>query len=116
MLGAAGPASAQLAQCRQDVETEAYDARRSVEAREPDDDDRALRDVLTAMQPLDGPKTLILMSEGFGLTDDGMVNELAALAAATRTSIYALKLDNQLFEITNARAPVNEFAGSQHAE
>ena len=28
------------------------------------------------MQVLDGPKTLILMSEGFGLTDDGMANEL----------------------------------------
>ena len=69
---------------------------------------RGLRDVLTAMQALDGPKTLILMSEGFGLTDDGMANELAALAAATRTSIYALKLDNQLFEITNSRAPVYE--------
>ena len=69
---------------------------------------QGLRDLLTAMQALDGPKTLILMSEGFGLTDDGMANELAALAAATRTSIYALKLDNQLFEITNSRAPVYE--------
>ena len=69
---------------------------------------RALRDVLDAMKVLDGPKTLILMSEGFAVRDIGLTTELGALAAATRTSIYALKLDSQLFDITNARAPVNE--------
>ena len=101
------PGSAQLAQCRQDVETEALMLGDQLK-RSSQMTTRGLRDVLTAMQVLDGPKTLILMSEGFGLTDDGMANELAALAAATRTSIYALKLDNQLFEITNSRAPVYE--------
>ncbi len=101
------PGSAQLAQCRQDVETEALMLGDQLK-RASQMTTRGLRDVLTAMQALDGPKTLILMSEGFGLTDDGMANELAALAAATRTSIYALKLDNQLFEITNSRAPVYE--------
>ena len=101
------PGSAQLAQCRQDVEAEAVMLGDQLK-RASQMTTRGLRDVLTAMQALDGPKTLILMSEGFGLTDDGMANELAALAAATRTSIYALKLDNQLFEITNARAPVYE--------
>ena len=99
--------SAQLAQCRQDVEAEALTLADQLK-RASQMTTRGLRDLLTAMQALDGPKTLILMSEGFGLTDDGMANELAALAAATRTSIYALKLDNQLFEITNSRAPVYE--------
>ena len=101
------PGSAQLAQCRQDVEAEALTLADQLK-RASQMTTRGLRDLLTAMQVLDGPKTLILMSEGFGLTDDGMANELAALAAATRTSIYALKLDNQLFEITNSRGPVYE--------
>jgi VWFA-related protein len=101
------PGSAQLQQCRQDVESEALTLGDQLK-RASQMTTRALRDLLTAMQVLDGPKTLILMSEGFGLTDDGMANELAALAAATRTSIYALKLDNQLFEITNSRAAVYE--------
>jgi VWFA-related protein len=99
--------SAQLQQCRQDVEAEAVMLADQLK-RASQMTTRGIRDLLMAMQVLDGPKTLILMSEGFGLTDDGMANELAALAAATRTSIYALKLDNQLFEITNSRAPVYE--------
>jgi Tfp pilus assembly protein PilF len=35
------------------------------------------------------------------------------MAAEARTSLYALKLDNQLFDITDSRAPVNPFADRQ---
>ena len=35
------------------------------------------------------------------------------MAASARTSLYALKLDTQLFDVTNARAPINAFADRQ---
>ena len=102
------PNSPQFAQCRQEVEIEAGQVvnllRQSTSITV-----NALRDLLSGLQVLDGPKTLILMSEGFALRDPLVMNELGSLAAATRTSIYALKLDNQLFEAaSDQRAPVIE--------
>ena len=35
------------------------------------------------------------------------------MAAEARTSLYALKLDNQMFDITDARMPINPFADRQ---
>ena len=35
------------------------------------------------------------------------------MAAAARTSLYALKLDTPLFDITSARAPINPFGDRQ---
>jgi VWFA-related protein len=100
--------SVALQACRQEVETEAGQLAEQLR-QSSDTTIRALRDTLGAMQVLNGPKTLILMSEGFSVRDSLITNELGALAAATRTSIYALKLDNQLFEMmTSARAPLFE--------
>ena len=42
-----------------------------------------------------------------------MIIELGRMAAEAHTSLYALKLDNQLFDITDARAPINPFADRQ---
>lgn len=57
-----------------------------------------LRALLNALKTIEGPKTLMLISEGFIIDDQrGPVIELGAIAAASRTSIYALKLDDQLF-------------------
>jgi VWFA-related protein len=99
--------SAAFQQCRQEVLVDAVQMAEHLK-HSSEMTIRALRDVLSAMRVLDGPKTLILMSEGFSVPDIASTTELAALAAATRTSIYALKLDNQLFEITNPRGPVND--------
>ena len=50
--------------------------------------------LLTGLRAIDAPKTLIFVSEGFILGDNSSrIIELGALAAASRTSIYALKLD-----------------------
>jgi VWFA-related protein len=95
------PSSAQYLQCRQEVELEA--AQVVDQLRQSSGTTiKSLRDLLNAIQVLDGPKTLILMSEGFAIRDPTMMNELGSLAAATRTSIYAMRLDNQLFEATNS--------------
>ncbi|MGE3959537.1 MAG: VWA domain-containing protein [Vicinamibacterales bacterium] len=68
-----------------------------------------LRALLNALTTIDGPKTMVMVSEGFLIDDQRQpVIELGALAAASRTSIYALKLDDQLFAsmASEARAPV----------
>jgi VWFA-related protein len=64
------------------------------------------RDLLSAMRSVNAPNTLVLVTEGFVLDDQhpnfSTINDLAA---AARTSIYVLKLDEQMFEIADARAP-----------
>src|SRR5262245_1628094 len=58
----------------------------------------ALREILSALRPIDAPKTLVLLSEGFLMEDRiDEVTELGTLSAAARTSIYALRLDDQSF-------------------
>jgi VWFA-related protein len=72
---------------------------------------RGLRDLLTALKAVDGSKTLILMSEGFVMDNaEPQIIELGALAAAARTSLYALQLDDQMFDITDSRAPISPAA------
>jgi VWFA-related protein len=95
--------SAAMMQCRQEVDAEASTLAEQLR-RSSDLTIRGLREVLEALKPLDGPKTMILMSEGFAFRDASFNTELGALAAETRTSIYALKLENQLFDITNSKA------------
>ncbi len=68
---------------------------------------RGLHDLLLALAPIDAPKTLVLMTEGF-IMEDGVespVTELGGLAASARTSIYVLKLDDNYFDITEPGLP-----------
>ena len=69
-----------------------------------------LREVLTALKAVDAPKTLLLISDGFGLdrsVGQRRVVDLGDLAAASRTTIYSLKLEEEPTEITEpvARSP-----------
>ena len=91
--------------CRQTVETEAQMVA-STAKNEGDVTIRGLRDLLNGLKRIDAPKTLVLMSEGFVMDDRSPeVMELGALASASRTSIYALKLDDQAFDMSDMRAP-----------
>ena len=85
-------------------------------ARQGDETTQALTALFTGLRAIDAPKTLIFISEGF-ITGDNQrrIMELGAMAAAARTSLYALKLDSQLFDVTSARAPINAFADRQVA-
>lgn len=66
----------------------------------------ALRTLLRGLARIDAPKTLLFVSEGFPIEDErATVNELGALAGAARTSIYAVRLDNQLFDAADPRLP-----------
>jgi VWFA-related protein len=83
--------------------------------RESDQTIVALREVLTGLRRIEGAKTLIFISEGFVLADTSVVVELGSLAAAARTSLYALRLDSQLFDISDPRLRRDPFA-DRHAQ
>lgn len=66
---------------------------------------RRLRDLLSGLATVEGPKTLILVSEGFDGADAApFVRELGALAAASRTSVYALQLEDTDFGVRAERS------------
>ena len=89
--------------CAQSIEVEAMQIARDV-LQGADQTIRALRDVLVALRAIDGSKTLIVMSEGFvAETAEARIIELGSLAASARTSLYALQLDDQLFDMTERR-------------
>jgi VWFA-related protein len=95
--------------CRGQVEIEAHSMAQDAN-RDADQTIQTLRDLFAGLRLIDAPKTLILISEGFVMSDEAMIMDLGRMAAEARTSLYALKLDNQLFEIADARAPINPFA------
>jgi len=67
-----------------------------------------LREILATLKGIDGPKTLLYVSQGFFTDrergdDTGRINELGGLASAARTSIYSLRMEDSS-EITRAKA------------
>ncbi len=83
---------------------------------EADQTVQALRDLFIGLRAIDAPKTLIFISEGFTLSDlSTTLIELGSLAAAARTSLYALQLDQALFDVANATMPRNPFADRRAA-
>ncbi len=98
--------------CRNQVEIEAHSIAQDAN-RDAEQTIQTLRELFASLRMIDAPKTLILISEGFVMSDEAMIADLGRMAAEARTSLYALKLDNQLFEIADARAPINPFADRQ---
>src|SRR5207248_3134944 len=66
-----------------------------------------LRELLTGLRTIDAPKTLILITEGFVASDPAYVIEIGSLAAAARTDVYALQLEREMFDASDARMPAN---------
>lgn len=65
----------------------------------------SLRALIDALKPIDAPKTLVLVTEGFVVVDRlNDVQGLGLAAAAARTSIYALKLEETLFSDIEKRS------------
>jgi hypothetical protein len=65
-----------------------------------------LRELLTGLKTVDAPKTVVLISEGFPVSDAPLLAEtrpflveLEHLAAEARTIIYALKLDPRITDM-----------------
>jgi VWFA-related protein len=92
--GMGGPA---FQECQVQVEFEAQQKALS-SANDGQETIAVLRRLLTALRAIDAPKTMLVISEGFIADDQHQaVIDLGAAAAASRTSIFALKLDDQLF-------------------
>ena len=70
-----------------------------------------LRSLLTDLRHIDAPKTLVLVSEGFVMEDDqqSTLFEIGSIAAASKTSIYALKLDSDVFDMSRQQRPTARF-------
>jgi len=98
--------------CRTQVELEAHALASDVN-HEADQTTATLRELFAGLRLIDAPKTLILISEGFVMTDEALIIDLGRMAAEAHTSLYALKLDNQLFDIAESRAPINPFGDRQ---
>jgi VWFA-related protein len=67
---------------------------------------RGMREVLKSLAALDGPKSVILISEGLvleGLSND--MDDLAALAADVRASLDVMMLDVPAIDVTESQRP-----------
>jgi hypothetical protein len=107
-----GGRTAQTAQlCPDEVDSQA----RSMAASAVDDGERmlsALRTLLDGMRQVDAPKSLLLVTEGFVLDDRrSRFSEVERLAAEARTSLYALRLDQRVVDLSLERAPSPGSAG-----
>ena len=95
--------------CKIEVEMDAREKARNA-SQAGDETTQALRALFAGLRAIDAPKTLIFISEGFIIGDNqNLIPELGAMAAAARTSLYALKLDQGIFDVTSTRAPFNAF-------
>ncbi len=90
--------------CRMQVETDARTVAQQ-SSRDALDTMQNLRQLFIGLGRIDAPKTMILISEGFVLTDEPTLIELGGLAAEARTSVYALKLDGPIFDLSDSRSP-----------
>lgn len=111
--GTLGSGPGALEMCKVNVEMQAR--QQALDSKmEGDQTITGLRQLLTGLRSIEGPKTMILISEGFVLGDStAMTLELGSLAAAARTSLYALRLDTPLFDASAAKAPIDLFGDRQ---
>jgi VWFA-related protein len=64
----------------------------------------ALRALIAALRPIDGPKTVVLLSEGMVLEPRlSDLGEIAAAAQEARVAIYALQMEQPVFEASQDR-------------
>jgi VWFA-related protein len=72
---------------------------------------RALRELLIELKPIEAPKTIVLISEGFPVptADSGepLIQEIERLAAEARTIVYALQLAPRINDIRRTTQDAN---------
>jgi VWFA-related protein len=94
-----------LERCEREIETEASEI--TLHLRQDTAASlRGLRDLLAGLVVIEGPKSLILLSEGLHLEGlGGELDDIAALAGIGRVSINVLLMDVPRFEVTQAQMP-----------
>jgi VWFA-related protein len=98
-------AAAEAERCEREVEQDAAAVVNEVRQRTADSV-HGIRSVLTSLAGLEGPKSVILISEG--LIFEGLGNEtddLAAAAADSRATLDILLLDVPMFDVAQATRP-----------
>jgi VWFA-related protein len=66
----------------------------------------AMRALLGGLRAIEVPKTIVLVTEGFVLEDQlPSFVDIERLAGVARTSIYVLRLDDQVFDVTEQSMP-----------
>lgn len=89
-------AQQELETCKADLQSQAR-ATAMVNRQRGMDSLQTLRSILTAFAKIDAPKTVVWISEGLPLAEDRVeIGGMAAMAAAARTTIYTLHLDQTL--------------------
>jgi VWFA-related protein len=107
----AGNTPRQRAPCIQEIQSEATSI--AEQTRQASNEAMVnLREVLNSLKAIDGPKTLVYVSQGFFADrnrgdDAGRISELGTLASAARTSIYSLRMEDNA-EMSRSRAPVTQ--------
>jgi len=97
----------QRAQCERDIVAESSQIARNVRE-DADQSLLGLRNLLERLSYIDGPKSLILISEGLAIEDTSELRSIVQLAGIARTSINVLLIDLQRGDVTIAEQPPTE--------
>jgi VWFA-related protein len=96
-----------IAQCERDIISESSQITRN--SREDADMSlRGLQQLLEQLSFVDGPKSLILISEGLATSETNDLRHLVRLAGAARTAINVLSVDLRRGDVTIAEQPPTE--------
>jgi VWFA-related protein len=98
---------ARLAQCERDITTEAAEIARRVRE-DADQSALGLRQLLERLRFAEGPKSLILISEGMAIDDQNELRSLVRLAGAARTSINIMAVDLRRGDVSVGEQPPSE--------
>ncbi|HKE84914.1 MAG TPA: VWA domain-containing protein [Vicinamibacterales bacterium] len=98
---------ARLAQCERDIQAESSQIVRHLRE-DAEQSLHGLQDLLTRLQYIDGPKSLILVSQGLAIEDSSVLRGIVQLAGQARTAINVLSVDLNRGDITISERPPSE--------
>jgi VWFA-related protein len=97
----------QRAQCERDIISESSQIARNVKE-DADQSLLGLRQTLERLSFIDGPKSLILISEGLAIDDTSELRSIVQMAGMARTSINVMLVDLQRGDVTISEQPPTE--------
>ena len=97
----------QRAQCERDIISESSQIARNTRE-DADQSLIGLRNILERLAYIDGPKSLILISEGLAVDDTSELRSIVQLAGMARASINVMLVDLQRGDVTIAEQPPTE--------
>ena len=98
---------AQRSQCERDIISESSQIARHIKE-DADESLRGLRQLLERLTFSEGPKSLILISEGLAIDDTSELRSIVRLAGAARTSINVMLVDLRRGDVTVSEQPPSE--------